>query len=331
MSRRNAGARLAKRQRLWFSAVQMSKVLVTGGAGFIGSHLVERLLQDGHEVIVADDFSYGSRAHLAGCPGVRVLTTDVLDLPAHAAELAGVEVIFHLAALISSQDSLREPRRYFDTNVTGTLRVIETAAAVGARRIVLASSSTVYGNSAEPVKREDMLPQPITVYALSKLASEHLLALYAPIHGFSHVSLRLFNVYGPRQSPDHPYANVTCKLAHSVSHSRAIDVYGDGDQSRDFVYVDDVVGAFLAVALRSERTVYNVGSGASHSINELVAAVQRVSGTPLVRRDLPPWPNDIRSIRADTQLIARDHGYAPKVSLDEGLRRSVEYFRETRR
>ena len=306
----------------------MSKVLVTGGAGFIGSHLVERLVRSGHEVVVVDDFSSGFQKHLAACPEVRVLNADVLELPKLARELAGVEVIFHLAALISSQDSLREPQRYFETNVTGTLRVIETASAIGARRIVFSSSSTVYGNGPEPVKREETLPQPITVYALSKLASEHLLALYAPLKGFSHASLRLFNVYGPRQSPDHPYANVTCKLAHAVSHTRAIDVYGDGQQSRDFVYVEDVVSAFAAVALRSERSVYNVGSGVSHSINELVAAVERVSGTSLIRRDLPPWPNDIRSIRAETQHIARDHGYAPAVSLEEGLRRSVEYFRE---
>jgi UDP-glucose 4-epimerase len=308
----------------------MSKILVTGGAGFIGSHLVERLVPSGHEVTVVDDFSYGVREYLAGCPQVRILTANVLDLPKLAPELAGVEVIFHLAALISSQDSLREPERYFETNVTGTLRVIETAGAIGARRVVLASSSTVYGNSAEPVKREDMLPQPITVYALSKLASEHLLALYAPLKGYSHVALRLFNVYGPRQSPDHPYANVTCKLAHAASHGQNIDVYGDGQQSRDFVYVDDVVSAFVAVAMHSERSVYNVGSGVSRSINELVDAVQRVSGVPLKRRDLPPWPNDIRMIRADTQHIARDHGFKTAITLEEGLLRSVEYFRQKR-
>lgn len=309
----------------------MSKVLVTGGAGFIGSHLVERLVGKGHEVVVVDNFSSGHAKYLSDCPGVRIISADVLELPSLASELTGVEVIFHLAALISSQDSLREPERYFDANVTGTLRVLETAKAIKARRIVLASSSTVYGNSADPLKREDMLPEPITVYALSKLTSEHLLALYAPLYGFSHVSLRLFNVYGPRQSPDHPYANVTCKLAHAVSNSRTIDVFGDGDQSRDFVYVDDVVSAFVAVALHAERTIYNVGSGAASSINQLVDAVQRVSGTQLVRRDLPPWPNDIRAIQADTRQLARDHGYVPGVSLDEGLLRTVQYFRETKR
>src|SRR5687767_1775883 len=232
----------------------MAKVLVTGGAGFIGSHLVERLLGMGHQVVVVDNLSSGSRGHLAACPSAQLITADVLHLAELESELAGVEVIFHLAALISGQDSLKEPESYLETNVTGTLRVIQAAARVGARRIVFASSSTVYGGVPEPDKHESMVPQPLTTYALSKLSSEHLLALYAPLHGFSHVALRLFNVYGPRQSPNHPYANVTCKLAHAVANALPIDVYGDGDQTRDFVFVDDVVSAFVRVGFESKRS-----------------------------------------------------------------------------
>lgn len=306
----------------------MTRVLVTGGAGFIGSHLVEKLLQMGHDVLVVDNLSSGSRGHLSRAPGARLLVADVLTLPSLERELAGVELIYHLAALISSQDSLRQPQQYFETNLTGTLRVIETAARIGARRIVFASSSTVYGSAGDAIKRESAVPAPITVYALSKLASEHLLALYAPIHGYSHTSLRLFNVYGPRQSPDHPYANVTCKFAHAVTASKTIDLYGDGEQSRDFVYVDDVVRAFVTVAESSKRPVYNVGSGVSRSINELLEIVERVGETQLTRRQLPPWPNDIRSIRADVELIAQDHDFRARTSLEEGIASTIRYFRE---
>jgi nucleoside-diphosphate-sugar epimerase len=213
--------------------------------------------------------------------------------------------------------------------VTGTLRVIETAARIGARRIVLASSSTVYGNAPEPDRSETLVPEPLTPYALSKLAAEHLLNIYAPLKNLSHVSLRLFNVYGPRQNPNHPYANVTCKVAHAATTpAPVIDLYGDGHQTRDFVYVGDVVDAFMAVAFDSKRALYNVGSGASHSISDVIAMVERVSGARLSRRQLPPWPNDIRSIRADIRRLATDHGYAPAVSLEQGLARTVAYFRE---
>ncbi len=305
----------------------MAKVLVTGGAGFIGSHLVERLSGMGHDVIVVDNLSSGSREHLTLCPSARLITGDVLKLGELDSELRGVEVIFHLAALISGQDSLKEPEQYLETNVTGTLRVIQSAARIGARRIVFASSSTVYGGVPEPDKTESMVPQPLTTYALSKLTSEHLLGLYAPLHGFSHVALRLFNVYGPRQSPSHPYANVTCKLAHAVANARPIDVYGDGHQTRDFVFVDDVVSAFARVGFASEKSLYNVGSGRDCSINQLIAIVERTGGAKLERRNLGPWPNDIRAIRADIRAFAADHGYAPQVTLEQGLARTVAYFR----
>lgn len=313
------------------SLAEMTRILVTGGAGFIGSHLVERLLSDGHEVVVVDNLSSGSRENLSAAKHARLIVGDVLDLPQLAAELKGVELIFHFAALISSQDSLRQPDEYFRANLTGTSRVIETASKIGARRILFASSSTVYGSEGTPLKSESSLPQPITVYALSKLASEHLLAMYAPLRGFSHVSLRLFNVYGPRQTPNHPYANVTCKFAHASANSLPIDLFGDGEQSRDFVFVEDVVRAFATVAEKSPRTMYNVGSGTSTSINQLIATVERVGEAALTRRTHDAWPNDIRSIQADIQSIARDHDYSPRASLEEGISRTIRYFRELSR
>jgi UDP-glucose 4-epimerase len=306
----------------------MTRVLVTGGAGFIGSHVVEKLLEAGHDVVVVDNLTSGARENLSRAGRARLIVADILELPQLEKELSGVEVIYHFAALISSQDSLRNPEKYLETNVAGTTRVIQTAASVGARRILFASSSTVYGSSGETTKRESTLPAPITVYALSKLAGEHLLALYAPIHGFSHTSLRMFNVYGPRQSPNHPYANVTCKFAHAVSATREIDVYGDGEQSRDFVYVDDVARAFFALASGSKRPIYNLGSGTSRSINELIDVVERVGETRLVRRDQAPWPNDIRSIRADVDSLLHDHDLRATTSLDQGIAQTIRYFRE---
>lgn len=314
----------------------MAKVLVTGGAGFIGSHLVERLDSAGHEVVVIDNLSSGCRMHLEKAPAARLIVADVLDINKLEAELRGTEIVFHLAALISGQDSLREPERYLETNVTGTLRVLDVAARVGARRIILASSSTVYGNppsasgTASPDRHEAMVPQPLTVYALSKLTAEHLLNVFAPIRQVSHTSLRLFNVYGPRQKPDHPYANVTCKLAHAAATSREFDVVGDGEQTRDFVFVDDVVTAFMTVAESARKPVYNVGSGVACSINELVKLVERVGGVKLETRRLPPWPNDIRGIRADVRSFASDHGYSSKIGLEQGLARTIAYFRERR-
>lgn len=312
----------------------MARVLVTGGAGFIGSHLVERLMGSGHEVVVVDNLSSGCRGHLDRSPRARLIVCDVLELSEVEHELRGIDIVFHLAALISGQDSLREPEQYLKTNVTGTLRVVDVAARAGARRIVFASSSTVYGNPSGGAGRagfdrtESMLPQPLTTYALSKLTAEHLIALYAPLKQLTHTSLRLFNVYGPRQRPDHPYANVTCKLAHAAATTRKVDVVGDGEQTRDFVFVDDVVTAFMTVAEGAKRAVYNVGSGVSCSINQLVQAVEKISGVRLERRSLPPWPNDIRGIRADLGALAADHGYAPAVDLESGLERTIAHFRE---
>lgn len=307
----------------------MTKVLVTGGAGFIGSHLVERLLTDGHDVVIVDNLCSGSRENLASAPGARLIVADILDLLGLADALSDVERIFHLAALISGPESLREPERYFETNLNGTARVIQLAAKIGARRIVFASSSTVYGNAGPPLKHENLLPAPLSVYALTKLAGEHLLRQYAPLTGYSHVALRLFNVYGPRQTPNHPYANVTCKFAHAAAHRLPIEVFGDGEQARDFVYVEDVVRAFVAVAEAAEHSHYNVGSGTSCSINDLVALTEHASGQSLARRNCPAWPNDIRDIRADVALLQRTHGYLPGVSLEAGINRTLEYFRKS--
>ncbi len=303
------------------------RYLVTGGAGFVGSHICDALVEGGHEVVILDDFTSGRRANLcAAASGVRVIEADVRDIARHAAAIGKVDAVLHLAALISGHDSLHEYDRYAEVNLGGLLRVIEFAAASGVGRIVFASSSTVYGNQRIPVLDETAPPAPLNVYALTKLAGEHLLSIYGKLHGFSHVSLRLFNVYGPRQAVDHPYANVTCKFSHAAANGLRVKRYGDGNQTRDFVYVEDVVRAFLAVLAGSRQTVYNVGTGEEHSINALLAALEKLTGRAISVEDLDTWPNDIRRIRADVTRLEHEFGVRPRVALRDGLSRTLEYF-----
>lgn len=304
----------------------MSHILVTGGAGFIGSHLVDALLGEGRQVTILDNFTSGKRANLTNAAAARLVEGDIRDLPALAATLGRFDAIVHLAALISGYDSLNEPDSYQDVNVGGTQRVIDFAAATGVGRIIFASSSTVYGDQQGDALSEVTPPRPLSVYALTKLAGEHLLRLYGDMHGFSHTSLRLFNVYGPRQATDHPYANVTCKFSYAAARRLPVSLYGGGEQSRDFVYVADVVRALVSVLHSSRQAIYNVGTGVDYSINHLVNELDLITGSPLVIKALPPWPNDIRSIRADARRFADEFGFSPQTPLSSGLEQTVAFF-----
>ncbi|MDQ3030791.1 MAG: NAD-dependent epimerase/dehydratase family protein [Myxococcota bacterium] len=305
-----------------------AKVLVTGGAGFIGSHLCERLVERGDHVVVVDNVSSGRWSNLGAIRDrIEVIEDDVLNLLDHREALAGTERIYHLAALISGYDSLGEPDAYVRANVDGLLRVVDLCRTLERPRVVFASSSTVYGSEGEPLRGEATPPRPITMYALTKLMGEHVLAMYRDLAGFSDVSLRLFNVYGPRQSPDHPYANVTCKFSDAAARGGAVKLYGDGKQTRDFVYVDDVVDAMLRVSGPTRERVYNVGTGTDVSIGELLQLVQRVAGTELRVEQLDSWPNDIRAIRADVSRIHDELSFEAKMSLAAGLARTVRFFR----
>lgn len=309
----------------------MARVLVTGGAGFIGSHLCDRLVARGDEVVVLDDLSLGREDNLASAKGVRLIKDSVLNVGRYAEQLAGVKTVFHLAALISGYDSLQSPDAYLETNVTGLLRVLELCRGLDAPRVVFASSSTVYGNRAEATCRESDLPAPVTLYALTKLAGEHLLSMYSGLYGYQYCALRLFNVYGPRQNPRHPYANVTCKFSHAAAGDGRIKLYGDGAQSRDFVHVDDVVDAMLRAAEPTPSRIYNVGTGRDVPIRSLIGLVEQASGRTLEVEACPPWSNDIRAIRADAGLLARELGLTAQVSLADGLRSTVEFFRAVAR
>lgn len=306
-------------------------ILVTGGAGFIGSHLCDLLVGEGHRVVVLDNFCSGNRANLAACADqVSVIEGDIRSIDDHAEAIGPVDTIVHLAALISGYDSLTTPDDYQDVNLTGLHRVIEFAAVTRVKRIVFASSSTVYGNQEGVALHEGFMPDPLTVYALTKLAGEHLLKLYAELHGFSHCSLRLFNVYGPRQATDHPYANVTCKFSHAAANDLPIKLYGDGEQSRDFVYVGDVVRAFVAVLDHSDQAIYNVGTGKAARINDMIGELGRIGGAPLITEQCGAWTNDIRSIQADPSRFATEYGFRPETGLAEGLTRTFNFFRAAR-
>jgi UDP-glucose 4-epimerase len=274
---------------------------------------------------------WGKRERLAGVPHT-LPETSVLELPKVAQQLQGVTHVFHLAALISAYESLEQPDRYLTTNVFGTLRVLELCEALTRPRLVFASTSGIYGNSAGAVKRESDLPSPATVYASTKLTGEQLLSLYRERFDFDDVSLRFFNVYGPGQSPKHPYANVTCRFSRAAALGEAVDLYGDGAQTRDFVYIDDVLDAVMAAATRPTASrLYNIGTGQDASIATLLEQVQLLSGAQIEVRRHAPWPNDIRHIRADISLAQRELGFAPQVSLRDGLARTIEFFRSAGR
>lgn len=306
----------------------MAKILVTGGAGFIGSHLCDRLVAQGDEVIVLDNFSSGKRENLGSVQDkIQLIETDTLNILEHADELKGVERIYHLSALISGYDSLNDPDAYVEANITALLRVMELAKQNPGCHIVFASSSTVYGTQPDAEMSEQTPPNPLTMYALSKLSGEHMLAMYAELYGFTYSCARLFNVYGPRQSPTHPYANVTCKFSHAAATDGKVNLYGTGEQSRDFVYVDDVVDALLLLSSPSDHAIYNVGTGADASIRELIDIVSELRGEAMSVTKLPPWPNDIHAIRANTDRIRADFGFDTKRTLKDGLKQTVDFFR----
>jgi len=304
-------------------------IILTGGAGFIGSHLAEALVTRGDRVTVIDNFVSGKRANLAAIASdIDLIEADFEKLESHAGRIGKADAVIHLAALISGYDSLNDPLQYQRTNVLGLHALINFVRNQGIGQVLFASSSTVYGIQPEPEMSETTVPRPVSVYALSKLAGEHLLGMYGKLHGFDHCSLRLFNVYGPRQATDHPYANVTCKFSHAAANGLPVLRYGDGGQSRDFIYVSDVVDAFVAALDGAKAELYNVGTGSDHSINQLLDTLAGLTGHELTVEDLPPWPNDIRAIRANIDRFEADFGFRPKVGLGEGLAATVDFFRQ---
>jgi nucleoside-diphosphate-sugar epimerase len=306
-------------------------VLVTGGAGFIGSHLVDALLARGAEVRVLDNLESGSRDNFAAAGDrVALLVDDLRDAEACRRACRGCALVFHQAARGSVPRSLAEPEATMAVNVGGTANLFVAARAAGARRLVYASSSSVYGDSPGLPKREGEEGRPLSPYALSKRVGEELADTFARCYGMELVGLRYFNVYGPRQDPAGPYAAVIPRFFAALLAGEPPVVYGDGRQSRDFTFVADAVEANLLAAGAAAAAcgrAYNVASGRRTTIAELAAAVRRVVGGGPEARHEPPRPGDVLHSLADLTAAGAALGYAPAVDLDAGLERSQAYYR----
>jgi UDP-N-acetylglucosamine/UDP-N-acetyl-alpha-D-glucosaminouronate 4-epimerase len=311
-----------------------AQFLVTGGAGFIGSHLTERLLENGATVRVLDNFSSG---FLENLPFVHrfegrleIVRGDLRDLATVEAAARGVTVIFHQAAMRSVPRSVADPLGANDNNVTGTLHVLEAARRAGVPRVVYASSSSVYGDAPDLPKREDQRPAPISPYAVSKAAGEQYARVWSRLYGVDTVGLRYFNVFGPRQDPQSEYAAVIPRFILWGLRDEPLEVHGDGRQSRDFTYVDNVVEANLLAARASDAAgeVFNVGCGERITLLEIIEKLERLLGRPVGRRHTLVRAGDVPHTLADISKGKRLLGYVPLVGFDDGFGKTLAYFRE---
>ena len=307
----------------------MSKLyLVTGGAGFIGSHIVDALAGRGDGVRVLDDFSTGRRENLAAQPGIEVVEGDLRDAAVVRRALAGVEGVFHQAALRSVPRSVDDPLGSNQVNVTGTLVLLLACRDAGVRRVVYASSSSVYGDDPVLPKVETLPTRPVSPYAVSKLAAEHYCQTFARLYGLETVSLRYFNVFGPRQNPESKYSAVIPRFLAQALAGEPLEVHGDGEQSRDFTYIDNVVeGNLRAMAAPGvSGEVFNIACGTRHSLIAIADAIADFLGRQLPRAHTGPRAGDVRHTLADITKAERLLGYRPKVDFATGMRRTCEYF-----
>lgn len=305
----------------------MGHYLVTGGAGFIGSHLVDALLERGHAVRVLDNFSTGKRENIAHClDRIELVEGDLTDLEAARRAVSGVDGVFHQAALPSVPRSVADPLASHHANVTGTLHILVAARDAGLARVVYASSSSVYGDSPTLPKREDMPTHPLSPYAVSKLAGEHYCQAFNRVYGMSNIALRYFNVFGPRQDPTSPYAAVIPIFVRRMRGGRPPVIFGDGRQSRDFTFVREVVRANLLAAEADPdvKGVFNVACGARHTLLELVDELNGLLGRAHRPEFAPPRPGDVKHSQADIVRIGAALGFAPQIDFREGLRRTVD-------
>jgi UDP-glucose 4-epimerase len=304
--------------------------LVTGGAGFIGSHLVEDLVRRGRPVRVFDDFSTGLRSNLA--PGVEVVEGSLTDPAAVVRAMHRVGVVYHLGALASVARSVETPLVSHAACATGTLHVLDAARKAGARRVVYAASSSAYGGATgELGQQETLLPAAKSPYAAAKLAGEFYMQAFAASYGLETVRLRFFNIFGPRQRADSPYSGVIALFTAAMARGEAPTVHGDGKQARDFTYVANAVQALVKAAEAPEvgGNVYNVGTGRSVTVLDLVAGLNRVLGTDLEPTFAPPRAGDVRFSKADVRRTREEIGYDPAVVFEDGLRKTVQWYLET--
>ncbi len=315
----------------------MPRFLVTGGAGFIGSHIAAALIERGDTVRVLDDLSAGRRENLAGLevggPGsgapVELLVGDIRDAAIAREACRGVGGVFHEAAQVSVPRSIEDPETSYEINVMGTLRLLEGARLQGVSRFVLAASSAAYGDSEELPKHEAMRPHPLSPYASGKLAAEDLLSVWGRVHGLRTVSLRYFNIFGPRQADDSPYTGVIALFARGLLDSTPLKIFGDGEQSRDFTYVENAVQANLLAMEKDVEpgAVINVGTGERVTVLQLYRRMAELCGSEIEPTFLPPRAGDVRHSLASLDKARDLLGYDPSVGWEEGLATTVDWYR----
>lgn len=316
----------------------MSLYLVTGGAGFIGSHLAQALVRRGDRVRILDDLSSGKLENLdglevgpnaSGAP-VELIHGSIVDERACASACAGAAGVLHQAAQVSVPRSIEDPIASYEINVTGTLRLLEAARQAGIERFVFAASSAAYGNTSELPKIESALPQPLSPYASGKVAGEHLMRVYAEVYGMRTVALRYFNIFGPRQADDSAYTGVIALFARALLEGRRATIFGDGEQTRDFTYIDNVVQANLkALEVDADRAlVVNIGGGERVSINALYASMAEQLGKDIAPIYVPARAGDVRDSLASLEIARARLGYDPRIAWREGLAKTVRWYRE---
>ena len=310
----------------------MKRQVVTGGAGFIGSALVRRLLEEGAgRVVVIDNLLTGKERNLAGLEDqIEFHRIDIRDYGAIAPVIAGADTLYHLAAIPSVPRSIEDPVPSHEVNIDGTFQVYRAAVEGKVRRVVYAASSSAYGDTETLPKVESMAPRPLSPYAAQKLMGEYYASAFHTCYGLDAVSLRFFNVYGPRQDPSSPYSGVISIFLKCLIERRSPTIFGDGEQSRDFTYVEDVVELMLKAA-RAEGVggkVYNAGNGNRYTLNQVWETLQKLEGVEIPALYGPPRPGDVRHSQADTTAAKRDLGHEPRFSLEEGLRRTLEWQRQ---
>jgi UDP-glucose 4-epimerase len=309
----------------------LAKYLVTGAAGFIGRSIAAALLARGETVRGIDNFSAGKRSNLVGLESMEFIKGDLADPAACAQACAGVEIVFHEAALASVPRSVEDPVATNVNCIDATLNLLVAARAAGVRRVIYAGSSAAYGDAPTLPKHESMLPDPISPYAVAKLAGEHYMRAFTRVYGLETVVLRYFNVFGPHQDPISHYSGVLAIFCRRMLSGEPITIYGDGGQSRDFTYIDNVVHANLLAAAAPAKKVsgqmMNTATGSSITLNEIFEILRQLTGYSGTPAYAPPRTGDVRDSLADIQLAQELLGYKPTVDFREGLRRTVEWYR----
>ena len=306
------------------------KYIVTGGTGFIGSHIVENLVQSNHEVVIFDNLFSGTLSnikHFLKKDTVTLVQGSITDLPLLVKTFEGADGIFHEGAIASVPRSIANPVATNEANVTGTLNVLVAARDCGVRKVLFASSSSVYGNSLTLPKHEDMTPHPLSPYAVSKLAGEEYLKVFSEVYGLKTLSLRYFNVFGPRQDPKSEYSAVIPKFITGILNHKSLTIYGDGGQTRDFTYIKDVVQANIRAMESDAQGVFNVAYCKRIDLNELASLIMEITGITVPLMYEPPRTGDVRDSLADITRAQDAFGYAPEYTVKTGLMETIEWYR----